>query len=46
MTPPLIAAGAELSSDPFGLFAAEGETDRIPYDPAILQAIQDGGKVR
>jgi hypothetical protein len=45
MTPPLVAAGGELSFDPFGLFAAEGEGDRLPYNPAVLQAIQDSGKM-
>lgn len=46
MTPALVAAGVEVSSDPFGLFT-EARTDaRLPYNPEVLQALQDGGNVR
>jgi len=46
MTPPLLAAGAELDCDPFGLFAGDESDARLPYNPAVLQALQDGGNAR
>jgi hypothetical protein len=38
MTPALIAAGGDVPHDPFGLFESEIVT---PYNPAVLQAVQD-----
>lgn len=45
MVPAIVAAGGEIESDPYGLFGDEG-SGVAPYDPAIMQAMVDGGKVR
>jgi hypothetical protein len=45
MTAAIKAAGGEIPVDPFGLFEESGsESPRLPYNPAILQAIQESGK--
>jgi len=46
MMPALAAAGADVDVDPFGLFADESGGAVAPYDPAVMQAIQDSGKFR
>lgn len=43
MTPAMAAAGAEVEADPFGLFANE-DGGRLDYNPAVLQAMQDGNR--
>jgi hypothetical protein len=42
----ITASGGKTPIDPFGLLDERGgdEGPRLPYDPAILQAIQDSGK--
>ena len=44
MTPALAAAGAEVDLDPYGLFADQ-HSAIAPYDPAVLQMLQDNGKI-
>jgi hypothetical protein len=46
MTPAIAAAGGEIDGDPFGLFSESEGDGRLPYNPAAMQAMQDGGKVR
>lgn len=44
LIPPLAAAGAEIDTDPYKLFDESGGI--APYDPAVMQALNDGRKVR
>jgi len=45
MTGPLVAAGADVACDPFGLFVENASASPLPYNPAVLESLQDGNKV-
>lgn len=38
--------GGQVDIDPLCLLGEAGDDGRLPYDPHVLQAIQDSGKAR